>query len=51
VGKYGRAGQATVDNIIRRMCIAYRITKATDTYSEYVIHVAFPCISGYGNAP
>jgi hypothetical protein len=42
VGKYGRAGQATDDNIIRHMHFACRITKATDTHSEYVIHIAFP---------
>ena len=29
--KYGRAGQATDDNIIQRMCFACWITKATDT--------------------
>jgi hypothetical protein len=40
--KYGRAGQDTDDNIIRRMCFACWITKATDTHSEYVILV---CVS------
>jgi hypothetical protein len=40
--KYGRVGQATDDNIIRRMRIACWITKATDTHSEYVILIAFP---------
>ena len=35
--KYCTAGQATDDNIIRRMRIACWITKATDTHSEYVI--------------
>ena len=39
--KYGRAGQATDDNIIRRMRFACWITKATDTHSEYVILIAF----------
>jgi hypothetical protein len=39
---YGRAGQATDDNIIRRMRFACRIIKATDTHSEYVIRTAFP---------
>jgi hypothetical protein len=34
VEKYGRARQATDDNIIRRMRFACRITKATDT--QYV---------------
>jgi hypothetical protein len=42
VGKYGRARQATHDNIIRRMRIACWITKATDTHSEYVIFIALP---------
>jgi hypothetical protein len=42
VEKYGRAGQATDDNIIRRMRIAYWINKATDRHSEYVILIAFP---------
>jgi hypothetical protein len=40
--KYGRARQATDDSITRRMRIACRITKATDTHSEYVILIAFP---------
>ena len=35
--KYGKARQATYDNIIRCMRIASWITKATDTHSEYVI--------------
>ena len=39
--KYCRAGQATGDNIIRHMSIAYWITKATDTQSEYVIVTVF----------
>ena len=42
VEKYGRARQATDDNIIRRMRIACCIPKATDTHSEYVILIAFP---------
>jgi endonuclease III len=42
VEKYGRAGQATDDNVIRHMRIACWITKATDTHSEYVILNAFP---------
>ena len=42
VGKYGRSGQVTDDNIIRRMRIAWRITKATNTHSEYVIITYFP---------
>jgi hypothetical protein len=42
VEKYGRARQATDDNIIQRMCFACWITKATNTDSEYVILIAFP---------
>jgi len=34
-------GQATDDNIVWRMRIAYSITKATNTHSAYVIHIAF----------
>ena len=34
--KYGTTGQATDDNIIRRMRFAFWITKVTDTHSEYV---------------
>ena len=37
-----RAGQATVDNTIRRMRIAFWLTKATDTYSEYAILIVLP---------
>ena len=37
---YGTAGQAT-DGIIRRMRIAFQITKATDRHSEYVILIAY----------
>jgi len=40
--KYGTAGQTTDENIARRMRIACRITKATDTHSEYVITIPFP---------
>jgi hypothetical protein len=40
--KYCRAGQATDDNIMRRMRIACWMNKATDTYLEYVIIGAFP---------
>ena len=40
--KYCRAGQATDDNIIRRMRIACWIPKATNINSEYVILIAFP---------
>ena len=41
MGKYGRARQATDDNIIRCMRIACWITEATDIHSEYVILIAF----------
>ena len=37
----GKARQATDDNTIGRMGIECWITKATDTYSEYVIIIAF----------
>jgi hypothetical protein len=40
VEKYGKAGQATGDNITGRMCFACRVTKAADTHSEYVILIA-----------
>ena len=40
--KYGRAREATDDNIIRRMRFACWMTKATDTHSEYVVLTAFP---------
>jgi hypothetical protein len=42
VDKYGRARQATGDNIIRCMWVVCWITKATDTHSEYVILIALP---------
>jgi hypothetical protein len=42
VEKYGRARQATDDNMIRRMRFACWITKATDTHSEYITLTAFP---------
>jgi len=41
VEKCARAKQPTDDSIIQRMCFACWITKATDTYSEYVILIAF----------
>ena len=50
VEKCGTARQATDENIIRRMRFACRITKATDTYSWYVI-LLFHGNSGYVNAP
>jgi len=42
VEKHGTAGQATGDNMIRRIRIACWITKAADIQSEYVIILAFP---------
>jgi hypothetical protein len=42
VEKYGRAGQATDDNITRCMQFAGWITKVTKTPSEYKILVDFP---------
>jgi len=42
VQKYSKARHATDYSIIRHMCFAYRISKATETHSEYVILIAFP---------
>jgi len=42
VVKYGRVGQATDDNIIRRMRFACWITMTTKTPSEYIILIDFP---------
>ena len=39
---YGRTSQATDGNIIRRLRIAFCITKSTDTLSEYTILITFP---------
>ena len=39
---YGTARQVTGDSFIRRMRFACRVTKATDTHSEYAILIAFP---------
>jgi len=41
VQKYGTAGQATGENIIRLMHFLCWITKATDTHSEYVMFLSF----------
>jgi len=41
VEECGGAGQAMYDNITRRMLIPCRITKATNTHSEYVILIVF----------
>jgi hypothetical protein len=60
--KYGREGQSTDDNVIRRMHFACWIAKATNTHSlslslslslrtsEYV-RLLFNCNSGFANAP
>jgi hypothetical protein len=40
--KCGTAGQATYDNITRRMRFASWITKATNTHTAHVILIAFP---------
>ena len=40
--KYGRARQATDDNIILRTRFVRWISKATNTHSEYVILTASP---------
>jgi len=40
--KYARDGQATDDNIIRRIRFACCVTKPTDTHSEYKILIAYP---------
>jgi len=45
--KYGRARQATDDNIIWHMHIACLLTKATDTHSEFVILTALHCKNGF----
>ena len=50
VEKYGRTGQSTDGNVIRRKRFACWICKATDTHSEYVI-LLFHDNDGYGNAP
>jgi hypothetical protein len=44
VEKYGRAGQATEGDMIRRMRIAYWITTVTNTHPEYVIPTASPLL-------
>jgi hypothetical protein len=42
VEEYGTARETTDIKIVWRTRIAYWITKATDTHSEYVILIAFP---------
>ena len=50
MGKYYRARQARDGSIIGRRRFACWITKAADTYSEYV-SLFFPSNGGYKNAP
>ena len=40
--KYGTAGWAIDDTLVRRLRCACCITKVTDTHLEYVILIAFP---------
>jgi hypothetical protein len=47
VDKYGRVGEATDDGIIRRMRFTCWITKATDTYAEYIMFISFPRHKSY----
>jgi len=42
VEKYYRAGQASDDDIMGRMHIAWRLPKTTNTHLEYEIRIAFP---------
>jgi len=42
VGKCNRVGDATDDNIIRRMRISRWVTKTTNIHSECVVLIAFP---------
>jgi hypothetical protein len=42
VEEYGRARHARGDKVIRRMCFACWVTKATDTHSGHEICIAFP---------
>jgi len=51
VEKYGRAGQATEDNITRHMPFACRINKATDTHSEYEILTVFHDNDDFAKGP
>jgi hypothetical protein len=45
-GKIWQTGQATYDNIIRRMRFACWINKATETHLEYVMLFGFPRQNG-----
>jgi hypothetical protein len=48
---FGRNGQATDDNLSRRMGCECLITKATDTHTEYVILTLFHGYISFANAP
>jgi hypothetical protein len=50
VVEYGRAGEATDDNIIRSMRTASWRTKATDMPPEFVMVINFPRQENYTNA-
>ena len=50
-GKIWWAGQATDNNVIRRIRFACWITVATDTHSEYVVVTVFHCNNSNSNAP
>jgi hypothetical protein len=41
VVKYGRAREATDDNIVRRMRSACCMNKTTDKHQEYVVFITF----------
>jgi len=41
VGKYDRAGQATDNSVIWRICISYWITKDTETHTRNMYYVLF----------
>ena len=52
VQKYGTAGQATDDSIIRRMRSACWITKATNTHTQYTLRIVYKDGgNGYAKAP
>jgi hypothetical protein len=42
MGKYSKAGKVTDDNIIRRMSVAFWISKTVNTHSEFEILLAVP---------
>jgi hypothetical protein len=49
--KCGTTRQATDGKVVWRMRIAFGITKATDTHSEYLILTAFYNNKSFENAP